>query len=309
MALDAGRLTVSPFVASTLPPDEFLPRSTYESVRRCVRELRTRREVRVTARRPSPRELVELYPYQTKSSRVAFLRKRLLPALFRGAVTDSDDSAGRGNDLRYTRVENERHALATKLPNDGHAVLRSRWADVAHRMLQIEASLPPMDRAPVFALRVKCSEFCETTGAAYEETFDRLLRDLERSSSASPLIAEAVALMRSIRELLPSAEISQARLKTVLYGLVDLREGRTPALSEHARVLLRRAAPQIIEKLPGFKENVKRKAFLARRNPSPTWSLEAMHMRDEPDAFHDPLLDKLVGRDLFRRFQFIEPSA
>ena len=114
--------------------------------------------------------------------------------------------------------------------------------------------------------------------------------------------------MRSIYDLLPLAEINQARLKTALYGYVNFREGRTPGLSEHAKDMLRRAAPHIVENLPIFRENTKKKELFANRGAT-FHGFEALQLRKEPNAEYDPLLDKLVGRDLFRRFQFIEYAA
>jgi hypothetical protein len=264
--------------------------------------------VRHVARRPTGRELLQLYPYQTKSSRVAFLRAQLMPALFGSAGEDPGEEHDLRHDgARYTRAQNELFAME-KLSLDDRQRLRGRWDAIADRVLQIEAALSPDERYAVFALRVKCMELCSPGEVSHSQTFQRLLRRLEKREP-SPLVTEVVALMRSFYELLPLAEINQARLKTALYGYVDFRTRRTPRLTEHAKDSLRRAAPHIVEKLPIFRENMKKKRLRQEQGGVIRYGMEAFLARNEPDAFYDPLLDKLLGRDLFRKFQFIEYAA
>jgi hypothetical protein len=291
---------VESFSVENLPADTHVPRSDYESTRRAARELIAGGKLRLVERRLTASDLVSFYPFQTRSVRIAFLRKHLLAPLLHFAMTTIDTSK-----RQYSPAEREKHALATKMPAGVETALREKWASVAERLLEIEHELPMTRRTAIFALRVKCVELLEDSAVQHASSLGELLGILERNAVA-PLEREALELVSGLHNAMPLVEIDQADLKASLYIAADIRKRQGVTLSEEAKSALRRAAPAIVESLPGFSVNERKRALRASRKGTSLLSLRERDVLRGPDAYHGRLLDHLISRDMFRPFQFVE---
>jgi hypothetical protein len=257
-----------------------LSKSVYTSFRRAANGLVESGELEAQSRRLlTLDELIEHYPYKTRSVALRDLRLQLLPHL---RTLPAIDKRLRS---RFSASENENFIVQDRRRD---ASLQSRWLQVRTRLLENTRALTDLKAAHVHANLVVRGDavFLPDRGIVHPGSF------VDLANRLMPHLAPSVAeeLLRFCNEIWPSTQRTRVALKSQLYAWVKFSGSSKPSLKPDAREALRELEPTLIGEL-----------IIERTSRG----LRGFHeFRIEP-VKHKPLLDQLLMRDALSPFEFI----
>lgn len=250
-------------------------KTVYTSFLRAVNGLVRSNEVERQSRRlRTLDEVVEYYPYKTRSVELKELRLRLLPRL-----------RGLNWSALYGASENE-DFIVGKHPQ-GESI-RDRWERLRFQLLVAVRTITDPQVAHIHAHLIVRGD------ALFSDRAKGLVHPGSFVDLASCLAVHleeslAQALTKFFNEIWPPTQRKEVALKSQLYAWVNF-SGSTPSLKPEARDALRKLEPQIMADLVII--------------PRPTrGSFRGFFL--EKDIRHEPILDQLLQRDVLGPFDFL----
>jgi hypothetical protein len=221
-------------------------------------------------------EMVRFYPYKSRSLEMRRLREALLPCL---AAHLSKLGA------RYSVEDNEEWL---PVRSDSH-----EWNQWDLELLRLEIEVAPDLRHELFDLRVKLKELLGPGRVTSAGSLLGMIRRAKRKTAGEPSSTFA-GLEDAYWRWFPRDVLKHAKLKGLIHHAVDLSHGRAGSLHKRAKEWLLEDHRDLLESMPGHRP--------ARTRKKP-WSLLPRDPIDEIEF--DPLLDRLVSRDVYRPFGFL----
>lgn len=253
-----------------------LPKGFYVTVRRAVGTLERGGVVTVQRRKLATLlELVEHYPSKTLSLERRGLRRELLPHV----AAHLENSGG-----RFTFAENEQFLARSVAPS---AI--DDWSQMESDVLAAALGAVGEHRSILVRILAKGRQYFGDASVNASDSLGQLISAGLKSASDPGERRIFEALAKFYGGAFPAEHRSRMRLKNKLYDVVRMGRGRRPAeLTEELKNHLLTVAPSLLESLPGH----------ATRQADGDWLAVNGHT-------FSPLLDQLIGRDVFRDFEFV----
>ena len=228
-------------------------------------------------------EVIQLFPYRSRSLVVLQLRQRLLPLL-------SKFKPERGY---YGLADNERHVLETV--NELRWKGETRWPKITNEWALLEGGLYDLlgkkaapRRLIVDVIARGRDLFQEFSPISHHAPLGPMLQELLGAYRSEPPVLQKLRL--HYEKYVPSDKRVNARLLSRVMGIANItRLGADTIRAEAAEFLLEKD-PTYVRNLPGHRDAPE--APFPRRGP--TW-----------DTKFSPLLDKLLTKEALQKFRFV----
>jgi hypothetical protein len=261
----------------------------YKSFRRALKQLIDDKAIRCKKRElENVDEVVAIYPFRTRDVRILELRQRLLPQMRTHLLETGDRQFGHSSNEDYHVDE------ATDAERAGW---RARWQRIENKLCQELATTP--ERETLLAIATRGRELFFRTRRRpssdlssnfhHAKALGDLFDSLSKSGAHRDLVLDASAFFT---DWLPPSRKQHLELKSQLYSIWDGGMRQRPSLKLAFKQTLRDRSPALVQKLPKY----------------------APPRKDAPNSFvryeerFDPILDQLLGRDVFAEFEFLSPN-
>jgi len=247
--------------------------------------IRSGRLVREDAKLVSIDELVDMYPFKTRYQERRRLREQLLPHLaefLRKRVS------------AYDFTETERFVEPTPEAPE-------IWKALDAKLRAFDADATAEESELLFSIRAKGRELFTKAKVTIKPPLRGLIRRAE-TVLVSPGGAALVKEMKdAYRGCFDSRDMEHAVLKAKLHTAANLKSGNKIRLHDVAKDFLEKVAPEVIRAMPNY-------------DPVKDPDDEEHHLmgfgswQRHKNRF-DPLLDKLIDRDVYREFAVLRRPA
>lgn len=253
-----------------------LPKSFYAAFRRAVASLKRAGSLVVEPRKLGTLdEFVALYPSKTLSLERRGLRERLLPHVA-GYLQNSSG--------RFTFAENEQFLARTVSPT-----AQNEWVSLETDVLVAASLSVGRRRESLMQILAKGRQYFDHSGISATDSLGQLVAEGLKMATSPDDRAIFTELAAFYGRAFPSGDRTRLRLKNKLYEVARMGRGRRPAeLTDELKMHLFRMDQPLLESLPGH-------VTCAARDG---WFVVNGHT-------FSPILDQLIGRDVFRDFEFV----
>jgi hypothetical protein len=230
-------------------------------------------------------EVIQLFPYRSRTLLVLQLRQRLLPLL----------SKFRPQRGYYGLAANERHVLETA--NELRWKGEKRWLQISDEWALLEAELYNLlgkraaPRRLIVDVIIRGRDlFHEISPISHDDPLGPMLQGLARAyrSTGEPPVLQRVEAF--YEKYVPSAERVNARLLSRVMGVANIGRLGADAIRTEAAEFLLEKDPTYVRSLPQHRDALE--AAFNRRGPT-------------SGTKFSPLLDKLLTKDTLQKFRFV----
>jgi hypothetical protein len=234
-------------------------------------------------------DLERYYPTKTSSLEVKNLRSQLLSTLLEEVKSPTGAILYRTKLPNYKLLENEDYRWES-LPPDASKVCREKWKEIESLLGSLMAS-PSRARRTILRLLSRGNElFVPKSGITCKHSFSDLATSLEKT-----LGDENFTVFQSLNSLcfdaFPQNEMEHLKIKSKLYHVGNFGGQGVSSLKKEVKEFLLNKHPDILKSLSGHQKG----GVIGTSFDGPIY-----------DVQFDPLLDRLVERDAFGKFEFIE---
>lgn len=253
-----------------------LPKSFYAAFRRAIVSLKRSGYLEIEPRKLGTlEEFVALYPSKTLSLQRRGLRERLLPHV----ATYLQNSSG-----RFTFAENEQFLARTV-----SRAAQSEWTRLETDVLLAASHSAGRRREILVQVLAKGRQYFDQSGISATDSLGQLVAEGLKTSAVPDERTIFAELAIFYGKTFPPRERTSLRLKNKLYEVARMGRGRRPAeLTDELKMHLFRMDQALLESLPGHISLPGKEG----------WFVVNGHT-------FSPVLDQLIGRDVFRDFEFV----